>query len=139
MNHNAFVEPHGGSLVNLLVDDERADSLKDIVQNIPDIVLNDRNLCDFELLATGAFSPLEGFMNRPDYESVLDRMRLQNNLIWPLPVCLDISETTSRSLEAGQSVALRDTEGFLLAVMHVEDMWRADKIKKPKWSMVLMT
>ena len=70
MNDNNNTEPHGGALVNLVVDDERSAILKDIVLNLPDITLNDRQLCDLELLATGAFSPLTGFMNRSDYESV---------------------------------------------------------------------
>jgi sulfate adenylyltransferase len=77
--------PHGGKLINLLVDEERAAVLKELSLSIPDITLNERQLCDLELLATGAFSPLEGFMCRSDYESVLDRMRLQNDLLWPCP------------------------------------------------------
>jgi sulfate adenylyltransferase len=130
MINNRSAEPHGGSLVNLLVDEQRAGVLKNIVLNLPDITLNDRQLCDLELLANGAFSPLTGFMNRSDYESVLDRMRLQNNVLWPIPICLDVSELQTRSLEAGQSVALRDPEGYLLAVMHIEDIWQADPEKE---------
>jgi len=124
------VEPHGGSLVNLMVDEERAAVLKEIAMNLPDITLNGRQLCDLELLATGAFSPLDGFMIRPDYESVLDRMRLQSNVLWPIPVCLGISDIQARALEAGQSVTLRDQEGFLLAIMHIEDMWPVDREKE---------
>ena len=130
MNDNTNTAAHGGSLVNLVVDDERAAILKDIVLNLPDITLNDRQLCDLELLATGAFSPLTGFMNRSDYESVLDRMRLQNEILWPIPICLDVNELQAAVLEAGQSVALRDPEGFLLAVMHIEDIWQADPEKE---------
>jgi len=122
--------PHGGTLINLLVDEERAAVLKELSFNLPDISLNERQLCDLELLATGAFSPLEGFMCRTDYESVLDRMRLQNNLFWPIPVCLDVSEIQAKTLETGQSVTLRDPEGFLLAVMHIEDMWPIDREKE---------
>jgi len=75
----------------------------------------------------GAFSPLRGFMARTDYESVIDRMRLQGGALWPIPVCLDVTETEASRLEAGQSVALRDPEGFMLAVMHIEDIWQIDK------------
>lgn len=119
-----------GNLQNLIVNQERAEVLKKISMNLVDITLSDRHLCDIELLATGAFSPLNGFMIRADYESVLDRMRIQGDMIWPVPICLDISETKARNLEAGQSVALRDPEGFLLAVMHVEDIWPIDKEKE---------
>ncbi len=122
--------PHGGKLISLLVDEERAAVLKELSFSLPDITLNERQLCDLELLATGAFSPLEGFMCRSDYESVLDRMRLQNDLLWPIPVCLDIPEIQAKSLESGQSVTLRDPEGFLLAVLHIDDMWPMDREKE---------
>ncbi|MGE0084819.1 MAG: bifunctional sulfate adenylyltransferase/adenylylsulfate kinase [Desulfococcaceae bacterium] len=130
MTNTYETEPYGGSLVNLLVDPERAGLLKDIAKNLPDITLSDRQMCDLELLATGAFSPLKGFMIRSDYESVLDRMRLQNDMVWPLPVCLDISTLRAANLEAGQSVALRDGEGFLLGIMHIEDIWQPDREKE---------
>jgi sulfate adenylyltransferase len=112
------------------IDTKRIDTLKKIALKLPDIILNDRQLCDFELIATGVFSPLKGYMVSSDYESVLDRMRLQDDTLWPVPVCLDISEIQSRSIEAGQSVAVRDQEGFLLSVMHVEDIWPIDKTKE---------
>jgi sulfate adenylyltransferase len=130
MQKDICAKPHGGSLVNLLVDDQRAAVLKDIVISLPDITLNDRQMCDLELLSIGAFSPLTGFMTRSNYESVLDRMRLQNDVLWPIPICLDVNELQARNLEAGQSVALRDPEGFLLAVMHIEDIWKTDPEKE---------
>ena len=129
---DAINDAHGGRLVNLLVDEDRARLLKEITLNIPDICLNDRQMCDLELLATGGFSPLKGFMVRSDYESVLDRMRLQNNVLWPVPICLDVSEHVAKNLEIGQSVALRDPEGFLLGVMHVEDVWPVDRAKEAR-------
>ncbi len=130
MSNPSSLESHNGSLVDLLVDAERASVLKEVALTLPDITLNDRQRCDLELLANGAFSPLKGFMTRTDYESVLDRMRLQNDVLWPVPICLDISETQYRTLEAGQSVSLRDPEGFLLAIMHIEDIWPIDKDKE---------
>jgi sulfate adenylyltransferase len=130
MQDRNCVEAHGGALVNLLVDDQRAAMLKDITVELPDITLNERQMCDLELLSTGAFSPLTGFMTRSNYESVLDRMRLQNEILWPIPICLDVNELQARNLEAGQSVALRDPEGFLLAVLHIEDLWKIDPEKE---------
>ena len=130
MNNENHNEPHGGSLVNLIVDDQRAAKLKELAFNLADITLTDRQMCDLELLSIGAFSPLTGFMIRSDYESVLDRMRLQNDLLWPIPIYLDVDELQARKLEVGQSVALRDPEGFLLAIMHIEDIWQADRQKE---------
>jgi sulfate adenylyltransferase len=124
---NAALPPslHGGRLVDLRVDAERAALLKRVAMDLPDVVLNERHMCDFELLATGAFSPLTGFMTRAEYAPVCDRMRLADGTLWPIPVCLDVSEARARRLEAGQSVALRDPEGFLLGVMHLSDIWPA--------------
>lgn len=122
--------PYGGELIDLLVDTDRIELLKNIAGKLTDITLTDRHMCDLELLATGAFSPLRGFMVQSEYASVLDRMQLQNGLVWPLPICLDVGDLSARTLEAGQSVALRDAEGFLLAVMHIEDIFPADKEKE---------
>ena len=132
MNDTSSVMPHGGELIDLCVDEKRALLLKEIALNLPDITLNERQMCDLELLATGGFSPLKGFMIRSDYESVLDRMRLQNDVLWPIPICMDVGELQARSLEAGQSVALRDPEGYLLAVMHIEDIWPVEREKEAR-------
>ncbi len=118
------------ALVNLLVDEKRAAQLKELCLHLASITLNDHQLCDIELLATGAFSPLRGFMTRPDYEAVLDRMQLQDGTPWPIPVCLSLSELRAKQLESGQSVVVRDPEGFPLAVMHIEEIWPVDKQKE---------
>ncbi len=125
-----LVKPYGGNLVKCLVDKERIAPLKNLASQLVDISLNERQLCDLELIGCGVFSPLKGFMTRPDYESVLDRMRLQDDLLWPLPICLDVPEITAKGLEVGQSVALRDGEGFLLAILNIEDIWAVDKAKE---------
>ena len=125
MNH--LITPHGGELVNLMVDEERRNVLKDLSLHIPSLILSERQLCDLELIMNGAFSPLGGFMTSPDYESVVDRMHLQDGALWPIPICLDVTEVEANRLESGQSVALRDPEGFMLAVMHIEEIWPMDK------------
>jgi len=130
MENVSPIEPHGGALVDLRVDAERVALLKEFALKLPDVILNERQLCDFELLANGAFSPLQGFMKRSDYESVLDRMRLQDGTLWPLPICLDLPDVQARALEVGQSVAVRDPEGFLLGVLHLEDIWPVNKEKE---------
>ncbi len=117
-------------LVNLLVDEDRNSLLKELTRAMPDVILNERQLCDYELLTTGAYTPLDGFMTKMDYECVLDRMRLENGQLWPIPVCLDISENRAATLEAGQSVVLRDQEGFLLGVMNIDDIWPVEAEKE---------
>lgn len=117
---------HGGELINLIVNDERAGVLKAMSRNLPSLTLTQPALFDLELLLNGAFSPLKGFMNRNDYESVLDGMRLADGTLWPLPVCLRVAEPQLQQVETGQGLALRDNEGFMLAVLHVQDIWPVD-------------
>ncbi len=114
------------SLINLIVDQAQHLNLKKLLPSLPDIILNERQLCDFELICTGGFSPLTGFMTQMAYATVLDRMTLPDGEIWPIPVCLDIDESLARTLEVGQSAALRDAEGFPLGILAVEDIWPVD-------------
>ncbi len=116
--------------VDLIVSEERQAILKKLSSTMPDIILNHRQICDFELLTTGGFSPLTGFMTQIDYESVLDRMRLGSGELWPIPICLDIPENLAASLETGQSVTLRDPEGFLLGILDIQDIWPLDLEKE---------
>jgi len=125
MSH--IIAPHGGELIDLIANEERKKVLQDLSLHIPSIALSERQMCDLELLMNGSFSPLTGFMTHPEYESVLDRMRLQDNTLWPIPICLDVTEVEAARLEAGQSVALRDPEGFMLAVLHIKEIWPIDK------------
>ena len=121
-----LIEPHGGSLTSLLVSDERAAELKKLSRDWPSWELTPRQICDLELLLNGGFSPLKGFMTRDDYESVCGKMRLCDGTLWPLPIMLDIVEEVTSTLKDGDKLALRDPEGTMLAVLHVEQVWKAD-------------
>ena len=123
-----LIPPHGGELINLIVTPERGAELKAHSKEWPSWDLTARQLCDLELLLNGGFSPLRGFMNRADYESVCQKMRLSSGLLWPVPITLDVTEAFAKSLTAGTSkVALRDPEGVMVAVLHVEDIWQPDR------------
>ena len=89
--------------------------------------LTPRQLCDLELLLNGAFAPLDGFMSVAEYEGVLRDMRLPSGAVWPVPVTLDVSETFAAGLERGDTIALRDGEGLLAAIMEVGELWRPEK------------
>jgi sulfate adenylyltransferase len=119
--------PHGGSLVDLLVNPERADYLRKASRDWPSLDLTQRHLCDLELILNGGFSPLTGFLGRSDYLRVIDEMRLVDGTLWPIPVMLDVDEPTAASLGAGSTLALRDSEGVMLAALHVTDVWQADR------------
>ncbi|HEX6221259.1 MAG TPA: bifunctional sulfate adenylyltransferase/adenylylsulfate kinase [Acidimicrobiia bacterium] len=122
-----LIAPHGGALVDLLATNERAAELRGTSRDWPSWDLTDRQLCDLELLMNGAFSPLTGFMTRVDYESVRDDMRLGDGTLWPIPITLDVSEEFADGITEGDSIALRDAEGVMLAAIRVEDIWRPDK------------
>jgi sulfate adenylyltransferase len=119
--------PHGGTLVNLIVDPARAAELQKASKDWPSWDLSPRQLCDLELLLNGAFSPLAGFMGKADYESVCSRMRLADGTLWPMPIVLDVPEAFAQTLQAGQQVALRDAEGVMLAALTVSDIWTPDR------------
>jgi sulfate adenylyltransferase len=119
--------PHGGTLVDLLVNPSRAAELQVESRNWPSWDLTPRQLCDLELLLNGAFSPLTGFMNKRDYESVCQSMRLADGTLWPMPITLDLPQAVAETLTTGQQLALRDPEGVMLAVLHVEDVWTPDR------------
>lgn len=127
MTASHLVPPHGGSLVNLIVEQERANELKALSLDWPSWDLAPRQLCDLELLVNGAFSPLRGFMSQKDYESVCENMRLPDGTIWPIPITLDVSEETAEKLAPGAMLALCDLEGVMLAALRVEDMWKPDR------------
>jgi len=123
-----LIPPHGGELANLIAQPERGIELKAHSKEWPSWDLTARQACDLELLMSGGFSPLRGFMTRADYEGVCDNMRLASGVLWPIPITLDVTEQFAKSLKPGSSkVALRDAEGVMLAVLHVEDVWQPDK------------
>ena len=123
-----LIPPHGGELAELIAQPERINELKARSREWPSWDLTSRQICDLELLMSGGFSPLRGFMTRADYEGVCHKMRLASGVLWPMPITLDIPEQFAKSLKPGSSkIALRDAEGVMLAVLHVEEVWQPDK------------
>ncbi len=112
---------------SLVVHFRRIEHLKKEAHDFPSVDLNARQLCDLELLLNRALFPLRGYLSRADYISVLRNTRLVDGTLWPVPVCLDVQDKTARSLNQGDRIALRDPEGFMLAVLSVEDLWQPDK------------
>ena len=128
-----LIPPHGGELVNLIAQPETVNQLKSHSREWPSWDLTARQLCDLELLLSGGFSPLRGFMNRADYEGVCSQMKLASGVLWPMPITLDVSEEFAKALKPGSSkIALRDPEGVMLAVLHVEDVWQPDRKAEAK-------
>ena len=119
-----LIPPYGGQLVNLLVQSQEIDGLKAYANALPSLVLSDRSVCDLELLATGAFSPLGRFMGKADYQRVLDEMRLADGQVFPIPVTLPVDPNPEIGLD--EDVALRDSKNELLAVLTIEEVFDWD-------------
>ncbi|MEX0667306.1 MAG: bifunctional sulfate adenylyltransferase/adenylylsulfate kinase [Acidimicrobiia bacterium] len=121
-----LISPHSGTLVNLEATEKRTSELRAQSVDWRSWDLTERQICDLELLMSGGFSPLNGFMTKDDYERVCSEMRLKDGTLWPIPITLDITEQAAESLSPGQMLAIRDPEGVMLAALHVEDVWRPD-------------
>ncbi|HET9481260.1 MAG TPA: bifunctional sulfate adenylyltransferase/adenylylsulfate kinase [Candidatus Polarisedimenticolia bacterium] len=124
---NTLIQPHGGTLALLMAHEARAAELRAASRSFASLDLSPTQLCDLELLLNGAFSPLRGFMNQREYESVRADLRLAGGLLWPIPITLDAPESFADRLKPGDLVALRAPEGTMLGVLHVEDIWRPDR------------
>lgn len=125
MSH--LIDPHGGELTELLAPPARQEELNELSRDWPSWDLTPRQLCDLELLMVGGFAPLTGFMTREESESVCASMRLPDGTLWPIPITLDLTEEAAEGLEVGGQLALRDEEGVMLAVLHIEEMWHHDR------------
>jgi len=114
-----LIKPHGGGLV------DRTGERPDGVESLERVTLTSREVSDLDMIASGALSPLAGFMGREDYERVVDEMRLANGLVWALPVCLAVAAAPT-----GDRVALGDEGGNLLAVLDVDEVYEYDRARE---------
>ncbi len=126
MHDDTFlIPPYGGRLINLVVSPDEREELLAESSRLPSIQISMRSLCDLELLATGGFSPLTGFMGRADYERVLEEMRLADCTLWPIPVTLPVEQSRFGS----DRIVLRDVHNNPLAIMEVSEVypWDAER------------
>jgi sulfate adenylyltransferase len=122
-----LIPPHGGVLVNLDIknEQERYDFLEKI-RNSPKLELNELQLADLECIATGAYSPLTGFLDSKNYNSVLETMRLTNGIVWPIPVTLDVDEEFISQIKLGDEIGLTWKNAHV-GIMKISDVFRPDK------------
>jgi sulfate adenylyltransferase len=119
-----LIPPCGGSLVDLTILHKQRDEMLVYAKGLPAIQLSERTLCDLELLATGAFSPLDRFMGVEDYRRVVAEMRLDNGQLFPIPVTLPVANDTQLQLDS--EVALLDSRNEIVAIMSVEEIFEWD-------------
>lgn len=122
------IQPHGGHLIQRLVPEHRRDELINAAHTLKQIPVNTWTISDLDLIAVGAFSPLEGFLNENDYKSVISSMRLANGTVWSIPITLSVDEQTANQLSVGEQVALvGDKDSVVYATIRVESIYRVDQ------------
>jgi sulfate adenylyltransferase len=117
-----LISPYKGELINLLASGEERDELIRNANHLPSVQLSSRSLCDIELIATGAFSPLNRFMGKADYDRVLEEMRLADGTLFPIPITLPIAAPA----QVGRAIALRSPNNELIAIILVEEIFEWD-------------
>jgi len=132
MTQSQLIAPHGGVLKSLMATPARIEELKQEALELPSWDLTEKQVCDLELLLSGAFSPLEGFLEQADYEGVRDDMRLRDGNLWPMPITLDVSEEFGASIAAGARIALRHPEGMVLAILTAGAPYTPDRSAEAK-------
>jgi sulfate adenylyltransferase len=120
-----LITPYGGRLVNLLTTDDERRELLQRAKGLPSVQISARSVCDLELMALGAFSPLDRFMGERDYKTVLSEMRMSDGTLMPIPVTLPLESVDG--LEVGAEVVLRSPTNDMLAVMLLEEMFTWDR------------
>jgi sulfate adenylyltransferase len=120
------VEPHGGVLVDRFVPDAQVSAVEERARRLPRLELDARELTDLELIATGAVSPLTGFLGLADYASVLERMRLSDGTVWPIPITLGVTEQLIDQVAPGVEAALHDSSGRLWGTIEVSEVFPRD-------------
>lgn len=125
-----LITPYGGKLVNLVVSGEERQELIARSTRLPSVKISARAMCDLELLATGAFSPLDRFMRKADYERVLTEMRLTDGTLFPIPVTLPVDEDQLPTW--GEAITLCDARNNTLAVMQIEEVYHWDALREAR-------
>ena len=123
-----LVAPHGGKLVDRFVPAEEVLTLLERARSLPALTLDAREQADLELIATGAASPLTGFLGSADYESVVQHLRLADGTVWPLPLTLAVAPEETAGIAPGGEVALRDDRGRLLGILEVEELFSREPL-----------
>lgn len=131
-SNQSLPQVHGGVLKNLMVkDSKRIEEILQKLPNTPRLNLSTRQLCDLELLMNGGFSPLEGFMDKDDYESVVKNMRLKNGTLWPIPIVLDVSDI--KNYKIGSELILCDQYGKPLSLFTISSIYKPSKKTEAKF------
>ncbi len=129
-NHSQATISENGQLVNRIATSQQRSEFLDKADSLPRIQLDKRATSDLEMIAIGGFSPLQGFLQQADYESVVENMRLANGQPWSIPVTLSVSEEVAASLKEGSLIRLDDPNGRFIGVLELTQKYRYDKTRE---------
>ncbi len=123
----SLIQPHGGKLINCYLSEKEQEETLSRACNLPCLTLTIRNIADLECISTGVYSPLEGFVDEQEYNSIVKDMRLTNGLAWSIPVTLQVSESVANQYQLDSEIALAHPNGDILAVMTVTSKFKPDQ------------
>ncbi|QTA38423.1 sulfate adenylyltransferase [Thermosipho ferrireducens] len=126
-----MIEPHGGKLVNRIATGEKREELLKRVKEMKKLQVSYWDVSELENIATGLFSPLEGFMTKADYDNVLENMRLSNGIVWSIPIVLSVDKDIANQFKEGEDIAIY-YEGEIYAVLHLEERFERRKKEEAK-------
>ena len=126
MASHDLITPNGGTLVNRMVKGADADALRAEAASLPTITLSDKQACDLEMIAIGAFSPLTGFVGPEDFRSICTSMRTADGTPWPIPITLAVEDEVKATLEVGGRAAMVHSDGTLMGVIDIESLYEHD-------------
>lgn len=122
-----MIRPHGGKLIGRVLHREEKEKILYKAKELPSLKLNQESVSEVENIAFGVFSPLEGFMRKKNYQSVLNQMRLPNDLPWPIPIVLDVEKEKADKFKEGQDIILLNKDNQPVAVLHLEEKYEYNK------------
>ena len=125
-----LIDPHGGKLVNRVCESHIRDYLMGQIPEMEKLLISDREASDLEMISIGAFSPLEGFMGKDDYLSVLKNNRLKNGVPWTIPITLATTKEDAGRFVIDKDIALCDKDGNVMGVLYLEEKYEYDKEKE---------
>jgi ATP sulfurylase len=125
-----MIKPHGGELINRYVDDAEKQAALSQAKELFQLEIDDKNISDLEMIASGAMSPLTGFMTSKDYHTVVDTMHLTSGIVWSLPITLAVTGETLKKIDKKKKICLTDHNKEPLAVLTIEDIFEYDRKKE---------
>ena len=129
-NKEETIAPHGGVLVNCFVSQNELKECEQEGKQLKSLIVSKRTLCDLEMLAIGAFSPLVGFVEKKDYESIVEKMRLKNNLVWPIPITLQVKKEEYEEIKNEKKIALKNSSNETVAILSLQEIYKPNLTKE---------